>query len=123
MIELGLNHGGDPIQIKDIAQTHKIPQHYLEQLLVLLKKRGLVESYRGAQGGYAVASHPSHISVLEILSCLDGKIEVIPEHKKNNSVAFFWDGLQHALEEYLDVSLEDLLLKQQDSEGKFIYTI
>lgn len=123
MIELGLNHTGDPVQIKDIAQAHKIPQHYLEQLLVLLKKSGLVESFRGAQGGYALACHPSQIRVADILSCLDGKVEVIPDHKKGYTAAFFWDGLRRLLEGYLNVSLEELLLKQQDAEGKFIYTI
>jgi Rrf2 family cysteine metabolism transcriptional repressor len=123
MIELGENYGGDPIQIKDIAGAHDIPQHYLEQLLVILKKAGLVQSFRGTSGGYALAKPASQISVLEVLTCLDGKIEVLPERKKNNAISFFWNDLQSAIESQLDVSLEDLLLKMQDSKGKFIYTI
>ena len=123
MIELGLNSNSGPVQIKDIAQAHNIPQHYLEQLLVLLKKAGLVESFRGAQGGYALALPPSQVSVSSILSSLDGKVEVLPEQKQNNTVAFFWAGLQTVIQDYVDISLEDLLLKQQDAEGKFIYTI
>ena len=123
MVELGLHSNTGPVQIKDIAQAHNIPQHYLEQLLVLLKKAGLVESFRGAQGGYALARSPSQISISAILASLDGKVEVLPEHKRNNAISFFWEGLQRAIESYIDTSLEDLLLKQQDAEGKFIYNI
>ena len=123
MVELGLNGNSGPVQIKDIAQAHSIPQHYLEQLLVLLKKAGLVESFRGAQGGYALAGSPSQIRVADILACLDGKVEVLPDHKQDNAVAFFWTGLHQTIENYLDTSLEDLLLKRQDADGKFIYNI
>jgi Rrf2 family transcriptional regulator, cysteine metabolism repressor len=123
MVELGLNHNAGPVQIKDIARAHEIPQHYLEQLLVLLKKAGLVESFRGAQGGYALAASPDEIRVTDILTCLDGRVEVIPDHKKNNSLAFFWESLQQSIQSHIDISLEELLLRQQDSEGKFIYTI
>ena len=123
MIELGLNRSAGPMQIKDIARAHGIPQHYLEQLLVLLKKSGLVESFRGAQGGYALAVEPAKIAVGDILSCLDGKVEVIPDHKKENSVAFFWEGLRRCIEEHLSITLEELLLRLQDAKGRFIYTI
>ncbi len=123
MTELGQNGNSGLVQIKDIAQAHNIPQHYLEQLLVLLKKAGLVESFRGAQGGYALARTPSQIKIADILACLDGRVEVLPDHKRNNAILFFWEGLQRLLEGYLDASLEDLLLKRQDADGKFIYNI
>lgn len=123
MVELGINGNSGPVQIKDIAQAHDIPQHYLEQLLVLLKKAGLVESFRGAQGGYALARPSSQISVSDILACLDGKVEVLPEHKRENAVSFFWNELELLIQNYLEISLEDLLLKRQDAEGKFIYNI
>ena len=123
MLELGQNHGNGPIQIKDIARIHDIPQHYLEQLLVFLKKAGIVKSYRGTAGGYSLARSPSQIRVSEILSCLDGKVEVVPDSKRDNVAAFFWDDLQTFIEKKIDISLEDLLLGLQDAEGKFIYTI
>ena len=106
-----------------VAEAHDIPQHYLEQLLVILKKAGLVESFRGAQGGYALARNPSQIQVPEILSALDGKLQVIPEQKKKNSLSFFWYDLQAAIFEHMDISLEDLILRQQNAKGEFIYNI
>jgi Rrf2 family transcriptional regulator, cysteine metabolism repressor len=123
MLELGQNYSNGPTQIKDIAKSHDIPQHYLEQLLVLLKKTGIVKSFRGTAGGYSLARSPSEIKVSEILTCLDGKVEVVPELKKNNAASFFWNNLQSAIEKIIDISLEDLLLDFQDTKGKFIYTI
>lgn len=123
MLELGENHNNGPIQIKDIARTHDIPQHYLEQLLVILKKSGIVQSFRGTAGGYALARPPGQIRVSEILTSLDGRVEVVPDTKKSNAAAFFWNDLQAHIEQKIDISLEDLLLELQDSKGKFIYTI
>ena len=123
MLELGQNHTNGPTQIKDIAKTHDIPQHYLEQLLVILRKAEIVKSFRGTAGGYSLARSPSRIRVSEILTCLDGKVEVVPDRKKNNAAAFFWSDLQSSIEKKIDMSLEDLLLDFQNAEGKFIYTI
>jgi Rrf2 family cysteine metabolism transcriptional repressor len=52
MLELTKHYHIGSIQIKDIAEAQKIPQHYLEQLLVTLRKAGLVKSFRGTNGGY-----------------------------------------------------------------------
>ncbi|MFH1347500.1 MAG: Rrf2 family transcriptional regulator [Candidatus Margulisiibacteriota bacterium] len=67
MLELALKYGGGPIQIADIAKNQKIPIRYLEQLLLVLKRRGVVASTRGKHGGYSLAKHPSDIAVLEII--------------------------------------------------------
>lgn len=123
MAELGLHYYSAPTQIKDIAERHQIPQHYLEQILVVLKKAGFVESYRGAQGGYALAKDPSRIQVIDVLSHLEGPLEVVPEAKRGGMLGFFWDQLDGKLREMLAKSLEDLLLEKKQQEQKFIYTI
>ena len=123
MIHLGQRYENRPTQIKDIALAHDIPQHYLEQLLVLLKKTGMVASFRGAVGGYSLTRPPSQILVSEILTCLDGKVEVVPDRKKDNVAAFFWNDLQTFIERKIDITLEDLLSKLQEVQGKFTYTI
>jgi len=123
MLELGENYNNRPTQIKDIAKTHDIPQHYLEQLLVFLKKAGIVQSFRGTAGGYSLARPPAQIQISDILTCLDGKVEVVPDAKKNNAAAFFWNTLQTQIEKKLDISLEDLLFELRETNGEFIYTI
>ena len=123
MLHLGQNYNNGPTQIREIAQAHNIPQHYLEQLLVQLKKTGLVESYRGALGGYSLSKPPSKLMVAAILECLDGKIEVVPEHKKENAAAFFWNDLQTFIEQKVNITLEDLLLQHLDAKNKLSYII
>lgn len=123
MAELGLQYHSGPTQIRDIAERHNIPQHYLEQILVVLKKAGFVESYRGAQGGYALAKDPSRIQIQDVLSQLEGALEIVPEGKRGGMLAFFWEGLHDELKEQLDKTLEDILLEQQRQAQKFTYSI
>lgn len=123
MYELAVNYNKSHIQIKEIASTHNIPQHYLEQLLIILKKAGLVKSYRGNQGGYALARNPHQIKIMDILQSLEGELLLIQEENRNNVFTFFWDGLKQKIREELDISLEELLLKKQKTEQQVIYTI
>lgn len=123
MAELGLQYHSGPTQIKDIAERHNIPQHYLEQILVVLKKAGFVESFRGAQGGYALAMDPSRIRVQEVLAQLEGALEIVPEGKRGGMLAFFWQGLYDSLKQELDKTLEDILLEKQRQAQKFTYSI
>lgn len=63
---------GEPLQIRQIAAQQSIPDRYLEQLLATLRRGGLVQSQRGARGGYLLAREPSQISLLDVISCLEG---------------------------------------------------
>ena len=123
LFEMGLNYNKGSIQIKDIASGHGIPQHYLEQLLVSLKKAGFVESFRGSQGGYALAKHPGLIKVLDILICLDGRLELVPEGKRDGVLNFFWTSLEGQISNLFDMSLEELILQQQSFDRQLNYHI
>jgi len=74
MLELALNQGKGPISLKTIAENQSISEPYLEQLLAGLRRAGLVESIRGAQGGYRLAKDASNIKVGDILRTLEGPI-------------------------------------------------
>lgn len=76
MFELALNHGGEPLSIKTIAEKQIISEYYLEQLFASLRKAGLIKSIRGAQGGYVLTREPSEITVADILNVLEGPIEI-----------------------------------------------
>ncbi len=58
-------------------QDRKFSERYLEQLVALLEKAGLVKSIRGASGGYVLAKKPSEISVGDILRALEGSLEPV----------------------------------------------
>ena len=64
-----------PVRIREIAEGQAIPERYLVQILLQLKGAGLVQSTRGASGGYRLARPPDRISVAEVLSAIDGPTE------------------------------------------------
>ena len=72
--DLALHAGNGPRQAREVASEQGIPQHFLEQVLVQLKRATLVRSYRGSQGGYALARAPESISVAEMIAALEGPI-------------------------------------------------
>jgi len=77
MYDLALNYGEEPISLKSIAQRQEISEYYLEQLMAILKKAGLVRSIRGAYGGYVLARKPSEITVGDVLRALEGPIGLV----------------------------------------------
>lgn len=74
MYDLALHHGQGPISLKSVAQRQEISEHYLEQLMGILRKAGYVKSIRGAQGGYSLTKDPSSISVGDIIRVMEGPI-------------------------------------------------
>src|SRR5437660_8220177 len=72
VLELAARHAsGEPVRIRDIADAHGIPARFLVQILLQLKAAGLVESVRGAAGGYMLMRPPSRISVAAIVHTID----------------------------------------------------
>ena len=63
---------GEPVQIRSIATRHGIPQRFLVQILLQLKRVRLVTSTRGAKGGYCLGRPPQKISLAEVLDAIDG---------------------------------------------------
>ncbi|MGH7773056.1 MAG: RrF2 family transcriptional regulator [Candidatus Binatia bacterium] len=61
-----------PVQVKDIAQRQQIPEEYLGQIMVLLKRSNLVHGTRGPGGGYYLARAPESVTVGEVLRLLEG---------------------------------------------------
>ncbi|MCK5128875.1 MAG: RrF2 family transcriptional regulator [Clostridiales bacterium] len=72
VFELAKNYQGEPIAIKTISERQKIPMQYLEQLIVKLRKAGIVNSLRGAKGGYTIAKKPKDITAWDVIACLEG---------------------------------------------------
>lgn len=71
VLHLSLQYPG-VVTIHEIAQRHHIPLKYLEQILLELKRGGILESRRGVRGGYTLARAPEEISVGAVLRVVDG---------------------------------------------------
>lgn len=61
-----------PVTVNEIIAKQPIPERYLEQILASLRRGGLLKSQRGSKGGYILARHPSQITLLEIVSIIEG---------------------------------------------------
>ena len=77
VIDLAKYAKNEPVSLSDVAERQSISISYLEQLIAKLKKAGIVQSTRGAQGGYSLAKNPEEISVGEILRALEGSLSPV----------------------------------------------
>src|ERR687891_1741806 len=67
-----------PVLISDIAERHNLPKKFLEQILLDLKHHGLVQSWRGRSGGYALLKPAAEISFGQVLRIIDGPLAPLP---------------------------------------------
>ncbi|CAN5836207.1 Rrf2 family transcriptional regulator [soil metagenome] len=74
MVTLAHHYGGGPLSIAVMAKESSVPYAYLEQLIVPLRKAGLVESKRGAQGGYLLTRPPELVRVGEVYRVMEGPV-------------------------------------------------
>lgn len=77
LIDLAMHSETEAVSISSVAQRQNISESYLEQLVAKLKKAGLVNSIRGAQGGYKLARPADTISVGDILRALEGNLDAV----------------------------------------------
>lgn len=73
LLELAMRHKlGKPTSVSEIAISQRIPIRYLDQVMAMLRRSGLVKSQRGAKGGYHLAREPWQIKLTDVVAALDG---------------------------------------------------
>jgi Rrf2 family protein len=77
MVALALNYGQNPVFLKNIAKDENISEKYLSLIIIPLRRIGLVNSIRGAHGGYSLAKEPSQITMKEIVDVLEGDCSLV----------------------------------------------
>src|SRR3954465_7857884 len=77
LVELAGRTGDSPVPLAEIAGSNGLPGGYLEPLVARLRKAGLVESRRGARGGYLLARSADDITMAEVVEALEGAIAPI----------------------------------------------
>ena len=110
-----------PVTGRDIAAREKLSSDYVEQILLRLRRAGIVDSTRGARGGYALARQASNITVRDViqaselttfdLHCVSHPVDAERcAESENCSIRPVWMMLQRRIDEVLDsVKLSDLL--------------
>ena len=77
LLVLACKYGQGPVLLRDIAEMQDLPTTYLEQLMVLMRKSGLVSATRGINGGYRLMRDPSQITLAEIILVLEGPLDLV----------------------------------------------
>ena len=127
MFQLALEHGNGPITLKSIALEQNISDSYLEQLFSILRKDKLLESVRGAQGGYMLSRHPDEITVGQILRSLEGDLapaectrdtnECINEENCASKLVFV--KIKESIDEVIDsITLKDMIDDMKNIKAK-----
>jgi len=75
VFDLAYNGQGDPVQIRVISERQGIPARYLEQNFQRLRRARLVQSKRGAGGGYTLARRPAEITLRDIVEAVEGPLD------------------------------------------------
>lgn len=138
LFELAQHNGSGPMALREIAERQGLSEHYLEQLVAPLRKAGLVNSVRGAQGGYMLAREPGEITVGDILRILEGPVSPTecaletfdlngkccqnPQTCPDRDV---WIKVRKSIEEVVDnITLADLVEEnRRNSEKQIMYYI
>jgi len=120
MLELAFHYESKPLHIRDISRAQSIPQRFLEQILLQLKRAGYLRSRKGPDGGYYLSRPPADINIAEVIRVMDGPLapidcvsvtahEVCP-HEKTCSLKLLWKEVRDAVAEILErTTLEDLV--------------
>ncbi len=121
LVEVGL--GGDqPTSLKTVAERQTLSHQYLEQIFGTLRRAGIVESVRGAHGGYRVTRPLSEVTALEIVELLEGSVapvQCIDDHRNcvrvgHCSTESLWRSVDSAVRDVLrSTSLADLVAQRQ----------
>ncbi|MGE4318909.1 MAG: Rrf2 family transcriptional regulator [Deferribacterales bacterium] len=120
--------GGDkaPVTLTQIADHEDISRKYLEQIFIKLKKCGLVEGSRGAQGGYVLAKPAEGITLKEVIYAMDGPVSISDctqenacENFSSCGINWLWSGLKKTVDNYLEnITIYDL--KRQATGGDHV---
>ena len=126
MLDIALAESEMPVRIKDIAKRQELSEKYLEQIVSVLNKAGLVRSSRGPQGGYRLVRAPEEYTAGEIVSaieggfapvaCLESETNECPRHQTCATLRL-WQKLDDAIRGVMEsVTLADLVGWQKELE-------
>ncbi|MDD3898187.1 MAG: Rrf2 family transcriptional regulator [Syntrophomonadaceae bacterium] len=129
MIDIAQCKDEGPVAIHSIAGRQGLSERYLEQLIVPLKRAGLVKSIRGSQGGYVLGKNPDTITAGDIIRVLEGPIAPVDCISEKNPEAceradgcitrVLWTEVRDTIAGVLDsYSLSDLARESQELPAK-----
>lgn len=123
MIDLAEHGQTQLVSLHDISERQGISTKYLEQIVSVLTKSGLIRSVRGAQGGYSLVKPAAQYSAGDILRAVEGSLSCVAcldtqenlcQRQEICKTLDFYEGLNRVITAYVDgISLEDFLLHEE----------
>ena len=129
LMEICLYSRSEAVTLKSVSKRQDISERYLEQIFSILKKGGIINSKKGAQGGYFLARKPKDITVGEILNILEGYLKIVsPSEEKNDIECFMqkkiWNNINRQIETYFNsITLEELVKDYIEGKITIMYYI
>ena len=130
LLELAQRRGQGPIQSREIAERQDIPDAYLNQLLLTLRKAGIVQSVRGPAGGHLLAHPPERVTMAEAIGALEGlpHVESAEDAESDQSDAWAVRWVCNEIDEAVanvlrEITLETLLTRKQARNNILTYQI
>lgn len=121
--ELDLIPENEVLKIKEIAANASIPQNFLEQILLELKKQGILTSIKGAHGGYKLAKDLKDITLKDILLILESDIFSDNCKTDNAALKLFWEDLKQNVSTLFEIPLSELKNYQLKANQTLNYSI
>ena len=121
--ELGSIQGDGVLKIKEIAANANIPQNFLEQILLELKKQGLLISTKGAHGGYKLAKTLKDITLRDVVVILESDIFSDICKTDHEGLKLFWADVKESVSESFNIPLSELKNYQLKATQTLNYSI
>lgn len=110
---------GKPRQVQELAERQGIPVKFLEQILLGLKRQGILRSKRGVGGGYQLAKPAESIGLVEVLEAVDGPFQgpEFPPAAARGLAEYFTELNQELRERLEQTSIADILAREAGSDS------
>ena len=128
LADIALNGGEKPRLIREISKSQNLSQKYVGRLIIELRKKGFLNSIRGARGGYMLAKDPADITLLDILETMEGEMSVVacvacPKKCKRSSSCFArdtWAKLNNDIKaSFSKITLADVMSPKGEEKSDF----
>jgi Rrf2 family protein len=125
MLDLAQHYGEGLVLLKDVARRQELSERYLEHLFLTLKAAGLVNSVRGARGGFQITRPPSEIKLIDVIRACEGQLSVVEcvndpascQRSARCATRDMWAELQMAMDGVLgSLTLQDMVERQHHKE-------
>lgn len=123
LLDIAMQKGDEPVQLKDIAERQQMPLPYLEQIVKPLISAGFIKSVRGPHGGVYLAKEPGEVKLTEIVEAIEGPVSLVKCLSNAQNCALsgacvtqeVWSDVQKAIDGVLEsITLKDLVKRHKE---------